>query len=141
MTLAQQIDLIARHLPEHAHDASKLAFEARQVLARIDCGSERREKFVFFDVVRSIIAMHQREPKIVKTGVCPVCEGSCILPSGKECNNCGGQTMSGRPTGKVPLRPDGTPCTHKYESFSSGRCLTTYVCSLCGHRYDIDSGD
>jgi hypothetical protein len=63
MTLSQQIDLISRHLPRYAPVAAKLAFEARQVMARIDCGSERREKFVFFDVVRSLIVMHEREAK------------------------------------------------------------------------------
>jgi hypothetical protein len=91
-------------------------------------------------------------------GVCPVCNGSGRRPAGDDpykkvysgydsetdtlaCNNCGGQTMYGRPTGKVALRPDGTPCKHEYTSATVGRCLTRYTCKHCGSSHEIDSGD
>lgn len=91
-------------------------------------------------------------------GVCPVCNGSGRRPAGNDkykhvyagydkesdtlaCNNCGGQTMFGRPSGKVPLRPDGTPCKHEYTSATVGRCLTRYTCKHCGSSHEIDSGD
>lgn len=90
--------------------------------------------------------------------VCPVCDGTGRIPAGdykyknvvagydKEtdtlaCNNCGSQYMYGRSTGEVRARPDGTPCTHSYESKTVGRCLTEYTCKHCGDRYQIDSGD
>ena len=57
------------------------------------------------------------------------------------CNNCGGQTMSSRATGQVPLRPDGTPCLHEYVHTKIGRCYYQSDCKHCGHRYHIDSGD
>ena len=93
-------------------------------------------------------------------GVCPVCNGGgrmavpdynqaykTVLASyDKEtdtlaCSNCGGQTMWGKPTGEAPLRKDGTPCTHEYESKTIGRCLTRYTCKHCGSYHDIDSSD
>lgn len=93
-------------------------------------------------------------------GVCPVCNSSGRKPADEEmkkysnviagydksndtvaCNNCGGQGMYGRPTGEVPLRPDGTPCKHEYKGVERGRCYTVYTCIHCNHRYDIDSGD
>lgn len=91
-------------------------------------------------------------------GICPVCNGGGRVPAGdykykhvvagydKEtdtlvCTNCGGQTMYGKPTGKVPLRPDGTPCKHEYESSTIGRCLTRYTCKHCKSSHAIDSGD
>lgn len=91
-------------------------------------------------------------------GTCPVCNGSGRRPAGNNpykkvyagydaetdtlsCNNCGGQTMYGRSTGQVSLRPDGTPCRHEYTSRTIGRCLTEYTCRHCGHSYEIDSGD
>ncbi len=91
-------------------------------------------------------------------GVCPVCNGTGRRPAGENsykkvyagydevtdtlpCNNCGGQTMYGRPSGRVPLRPDGTPCKHEYASATVGRCLTRYTCKHCGSSYEIDSGD
>ena len=55
------------------------------------------------------------------------------------CRNCGGQTMSGVATGKVPLRPDGTPCRHEYVSRPVGRFKTFYKCKHCGHEHCIDS--
>ena len=90
-------------------------------------------------------------------GTCPVCAGTCSVPAGdskyktmyagydaltdtQRCTNCGGQTM-GLPTGEVKLRPDGTPCTHKYTGKNIGRCFTDYTCIHCGHNYTIDSGD
>lgn len=91
-------------------------------------------------------------------GTCPVCNGTGRVPAGNDpykkmyssydaetdtlpCNNCGGQTMYGRPTGQVRLRDDGTPCRHEYTSRIVGRCLTEYTCRHCGHSYQIDSGD
>jgi len=91
-------------------------------------------------------------------GTCPVCNGTGRRPAGNDqykhvyagydketdtlaCNNCGGQTMYGRPTGRVPLRPDGTPCKHEYTSATVGRCLARYTCKHCGSSYEIDSGD
>lgn len=32
-------------------------------------------------------------------------------------------------------------CEHTYEGRSGGNCYHINVCSTCGHRYDIDSGD
>ena len=92
------------------------------------------------------------------TGVCPVCNGSLRRPAGitpyksvlagydsstdtLACNNCGGQTMFGQPQGRVPLRTDGTPCTHEYVGQNAGRSYTVYTCKHCAHKYDIDSGD
>jgi hypothetical protein len=49
--------------------------------------------------------------------------------------------MSVKGTGRVRLRPDGTPCTHKYFARNAGRCYTVYTCELCGDSYGIDSGD
>ena len=89
---------------------------------------------------------------------CPVCNGTGRRAAGDSkyksviagydsdtdtlpCNNCGGQTMYGRPTGQSVLRDDGTPCTHEYVSRNAGRCLTDYTCKHCGHSYQIDSGD
>jgi len=89
---------------------------------------------------------------------CPVCNGTGRVPAGNTphkavrwgyekttdtlvCNNCGGQTMSGQPTGKVRTRPDGTPCTHEYTSRNAGRCITAYTCQHCGDSYTIDSSD
>jgi hypothetical protein len=95
----------------------------------------------------------------VESGVCPVCQGSTRMPAGDNkykaiiagydpatdtfgCGNCGGQTMSCRPTGRVPLRPDGTPCTHKYQGRQIGNCYWEYTCIHgCGHKHCIDSGD
>lgn len=91
-------------------------------------------------------------------GICPVCNGSGRRDASNDkyknvyagydketdtipCTNCGGQTMFGKPSGKVPLRPDGTPCKHEYVGVSRGRCYTVYTCKHCNHSYDIDSGD
>lgn len=90
---------------------------------------------------------------------CPVCNGSARIPAGNtayktimasydagtdtfSCRNCGGQTMGGHGTGRVRVRPDGMPCTHKYEGQQKGHCYWEYVCmNGCGDRYCIDSGD
>lgn len=98
----------------------------------------------------------------VSYGICPVCSGSGHMPcpnylrkDGKShgwygyreyddtitCTNCGGQTMYGKPSGKVRLREDGTPCVHEYDSREAGRCYTIYTCKHCKHSFDIDSGD
>ena len=91
-------------------------------------------------------------------GTCPVCSGSGRVPAGDDpykkimysydettdtlaCCNCGGQYQWGRPTGKVRLRDDGTPCIHQYTSRIVGRCLTQYCCIHCDDIYEIDSGD
>ena len=91
-------------------------------------------------------------------GICPVCNGSKRRLAGDDkykhmyagydketdtlpCNNCGGQTMFGSPSGQVPLREDGTPCKHEYKSATVGRCLTRYTCMHCVSSYEIDSGD
>lgn len=93
-------------------------------------------------------------------GVCPVCNGTGRVSAGdgdkyktmyagydKEndtlnCQNCGGQTMSMNPTGKVNLRTaDGTPCVHEYVGREAGRCYYHYTCKHCGDTYSIDSGD
>ena len=91
------------------------------------------------------------------TATCPVCNGTGRVPAGDfphkaviwgydkatdtlNCNNCGGQTMSGRATGQVRARPDGTPCTHEYQCLSAGRGITRYTCQHCNDSYTIDSG-
>lgn len=91
-------------------------------------------------------------------GICPVCNGGSRVSAAdndykhivsgydKEtdtlpCYNCGGQTMYGRPSGQVRLRPDGTPCKHEYVGRNAGRCYTIYTCKHCQSSYDIDSGD
>lgn len=95
---------------------------------------------------------------MTELGTCPKCNGSTRRPCPPEylgfnmagldrtdntlpCDNCGGQTMSLRATGKVPLRPDGSPCMHEYKYRSLGNCLHGYTCIRCGHRYEIDSSD
>lgn len=91
---------------------------------------------------------------------CPVCNGTTRVPVDKAnqqwkhimagydkatdtfpCRNCGGQTMYGKATGQVRVRPDGTPCAHSYIGRPAGRCYTIYTCQECGDHYDIDSGD
>ena len=57
------------------------------------------------------------------------------------CDNCGGQTMSLRATGKVPLNRDGKPCLHNYERKLLRNCYHGYTCIHCGDHYTIDSGD
>jgi len=93
-----------------------------------------------------------------QTCECPVCNGTGRRPAGDnkykhmtagydaatdtlECNNCGGQTMAVKGTGKTLQRDDGTPCVHEYTSRSGGRCYTIYTCVHCGYNYGIDSGD
>ena len=89
-------------------------------------------------------------------GICPACNGTGrrtadgvkwakMLYSYDEathtlsCQNCGGQTMAGTATGKVPLREDGTPCLHEYTGVQAGNCYVKYTCVHCGDRYSIDS--
>jgi rubredoxin len=90
---------------------------------------------------------------------CPVCNGTTRKPAGDTkykqviygydkandtliCNNCGGQTMWGKPTGMVYARKDnGQPCVHEYTREQRGRSYVTSTCKHCGYSYDIDSGD
>jgi hypothetical protein len=96
-----------------------------------------------------------------ETGVCPKCNGTGKVPASAEsikyraaglkvnpdgtatteCTNCGGQTMSIKGTGKVPLRADGTPCMHEWNYRLAGRCYHEYTCKHCSSQYYIDSGD
>jgi hypothetical protein len=92
------------------------------------------------------------------TAPCPVCTGTGRVPCPEAqrqynlagydpatdtlaCDNCGGQTMSCHGTGRVLVRPDGTPCRHEYTGSQAGRCYWQYTCRHCGDRYSIDSGD
>lgn len=80
------------------------------------------------------------------TGTCPVCNGAKEVanphrPGVTPCQNCGGQTMFGKPSGVVPLRPDGNPCKHSFCSTGGSRNYTKYACPHCGSSYSIDSGD
>jgi hypothetical protein len=94
-------------------------------------------------------------------GTCPKCNGSLRMPVNPEaerwkkiiagynpvddtfpCDNCGGQYMSLKPTGVVPLRADGTPCLHRYGQRKTIRnCLNEYKCDHCGDVHQIDSSD
>jgi hypothetical protein len=61
------------------------------------------------------------------------------------CTNCGGQYMSMRATGRVPLRADGTPCKHQYKDDETRsnhrRGWHVSNCIHCGDCLMIDSGD
>lgn len=94
---------------------------------------------------------------------CPVCSGTKRVPVGDsqswlrkwpnhpayhkeddtmDCLNCGGQTMSGKPTGKTPINKEtGKGCVHVFLGVSRGNCYTVYTCKHCLYSYDIDSGD
>jgi hypothetical protein len=74
-------------------------------------------------------------------GTGPFTDGTGYEGGTFPCNNCGGQTMSTKGTGKVRLRPDGTPCLHEYKGTTVGRCYHKYECAQCGDIYHIDSGD
>lgn len=87
-------------------------------------------------------------------GLCPVCNGACIVPGPKyvgqadpgtrPCTNCGGQYMFGTPRGKVQLNQDGVPCTHSYKAGtrqSIYRSVHTSMCEHCGDTWTSDSGD
>lgn len=59
-----------------------------------------------------------------------------------DCRNCGAQYMFGKPKGKLPLRKDGTPCSHEYKvSPGLWKCTHNYDCLYCGDHFMIDSGD
>jgi hypothetical protein len=79
--------------------------------------------------------------------ICPKCNGSGREPytaiyGAIPCQNCGGQTMSMRATGEVPMDPTtGLGCLHQYKHQLAGNCYHIYTCAKCGDRYDIDSGD
>ena len=95
------------------------------------------------------------EVNTIGYGVCPVCSGTKQIKlserelnyswnkgkTHKACHNCGGHTMAGIASGRVPLRKDGTPCIHEYTARGAGRCYTIYTCNHCGYQYDIDSSD
>jgi hypothetical protein len=106
--------------------------------------------------------MDMLKENVMSLGTCPACNGTGHMPcpdrlrdGGQKygwygyraeddtvaCTNCGAQTMYGRASGQVLLRPDGTPCLHEYESRTIGRCLTRYTCKHCQSSYEIDSGD
>lgn len=96
-------------------------------------------------------------------GVCPCCEGSGRVKlteqdawmrkwknlsyydpetDTKTCQNCGGQTMYGKPMGYTKLdEATGKGCQHEYVGRNAGRCYTVYTCKKCGSSYDIDSSD
>jgi transposase-like protein len=92
-----------------------------------------------------------------KTGTCPVCNGTKRIPATGNykhvvggydkdtdtfpCNNCGGQKQWQAVLGFVPLRPDGTPCTHEYVSHKISNCYHGYTCKHCKDYFTIDSGD
>lgn len=87
-------------------------------------------------------------------GLCPVCNGACIVPGPKyvgqadpgtrPCTNCGGQYMFGTPRGKVQLNRGGVPCTHSYKAGtrqSIYRSVHTSECEHCGDVWTSDSAD
>lgn len=100
----------------------------------------------------------------VKTGECPMCKGTgrMIVDPAKQplapgqyygyrdfnpadqsytCNNCVGYGYTIAP-GRVPLRPDGTPCTHEFTRTNLGRCYNRYTCKhKCGTTFTVDSSD
>jgi hypothetical protein len=99
-----------------------------------------------------------------REGVCPACNGSTRRPydythdpkglyrrmtatyraedDTLACNNCGGQTMSLRATGRTRIDPTtGLGCLHEYRGQKAGNCYHIYTCTKCGDHYDIDSGD
>jgi hypothetical protein len=83
----------------------------------------------------------------MNTGTCPVCNGSKLEPDSFSipCQNCGGQTMSGKATGTVPLNRYGEPCEHHYiETGPEEKRVYgwhVYTCQYCGDQNVIDSGD
>ena len=95
-----------------------------------------------------------------KKGICPVCDGTGRKPATEmarnnkwygydkvtdtqHCHNCQYKGMfAPPPTGRVELRPDGTPCEHDYELTRVQRYFKEYSCIHgCGNGYVIDSGD
>lgn len=89
--------------------------------------------------------------------ICPKCNGTGIGDAlteqdlkyswnkGKthfQCNNCGGQTMSGTPLGYTKIDPNtGLGCLHDFKHRLAGNCYHVYTCTKCSYKYDIDSGD
>jgi hypothetical protein len=75
----------------------------------------------------------------------PFADGSGYEGGTLPCGNCGGQHMAMKATGKVRLRPDGTPCLHEYKTdeFRSNKIRGYHVsdCVHCGDHKVIDSGD
>lgn len=105
--------------------------------------------------------------KLGRIGTCPLCNGTTRRPLAEhefnyrefteekarwhgydkktdtmKCYNCGPRGMYAGPSdGKVQLRPDGSPCLHRYHEEKIGRCYHSYTCEHCGDSYSIDSGD
>jgi hypothetical protein len=93
--------------------------------------------------------------------VCPACNGSTRRPVDEAskpyrsvlagyraqddtlpCDNCGGQTMSLRATGRTPIdAATGLGCLHDYVGREAGRCYRIFTCTKCTDSYDIDSSD
>lgn len=96
--------------------------------------------------------------------MCPKCNGSTRMPyeythdkTGQyrkvmagyresddtlACDNCGGQTMGLKATGRTRIDPaTGMGCMHTYRGRTTSNCYHEYTCTKCGDRYDIDSGD
>lgn len=61
------------------------------------------------------------------------------------CHNCGNPYLGTAPTGTVPLRPDGTPCTHEYRAVYSDHqgesSMYLYECLWCPVSYRLDYVD
>jgi hypothetical protein len=77
-------------------------------------------------------------------GTGPFADGQGYEGGTLPCRNCGGQYMSGKATGRVPLRPDGAPCRHEYRDTTESnhdRGWHVSKCAHCGDRLTIDSGD
>lgn len=91
-------------------------------------------------------------------GTCPICNGTARKPATanaraygwygydkdtdtQECHNCGTHGNFGKPDGKVELRPDGTPCEHRFLEETVSNCYHKYVCEHCGSTHHVDSGD
>lgn len=86
---------------------------------------------------------------------CPMCKGTLQVPGRRAsdpskrgydatsqtvpCPNCGGQTMTGVPTGKVPADSDGNGCKHIYKGVTRATS-TVYTCIRCNDTYLIDNG-
>lgn len=75
--------------------------------------------------------------------VCPCCDGTAMLPSGRSCPNCGGLGMPGIATGIGFPRRDGTGvCTHEWDKpIVLGPTYRKVSCKHCSFGYEDDSSD